>query len=98
MRTNLQRHNCVLEELLWSPSEDAGQGPLDQCVAAQYPLTQTLEPGSNLHNTTQHCASEPRRNKQFRGNFLQQTKSSVFWDIRITPCSLLRGNGLLGRT
>jgi hypothetical protein len=54
VRTNLQRRNCVLEKLLWSSGEDASQGPLDQCVAAQYPLAQTLEPDWNLQNTTLH--------------------------------------------
>jgi hypothetical protein len=50
-RTNLQCLNCVLEELVWSPGEDASQGSLDQCVAAHYPLAQTLQSDSNLHTT-----------------------------------------------
>jgi hypothetical protein len=29
VHTNLQRPNCVLEELVWSHGEDAGQGALD---------------------------------------------------------------------
>lgn len=46
--TNLQRSDRVLVEFLWGSRQDVRQRPLDQRVAADDSLAQSLQPATNL--------------------------------------------------